>query len=403
MSEPSIGIILLNTAKKFPTITICIIAATILAIFITAGIAADGSLEPAFRGGVYLALLIILSSIQFGSIGNLVILSIKEKNEEAAAKIDRTRKQFKLGHLASALFVLTAFSAATWLTFTTTRYALNHNYFCDSAGDNPRDEKEPVSALRIAFSFLTGVEGVEQSPQEGGMPCAFSELRLEVVASPIYQRTDIGPDQQVSARLPFSHRRSSCSNSSSGSFEACLPAGASITSAEVVDLSSRNRADFAQLVPGYEAQQCANVSWRATSGGRTGIGECRYHGLISFAVELNGAVKGEQSVDRLVGAPTTEGQTIRGEANSVFISFADVIPATNEDGGALAPVEEWSYFITGAEWEKRWFRHSRLWMDSLSKQRYTSRCLDATPQDEPPGYWISVKCSAFGSESDERD
>lgn len=140
-------------------------------------------------------------------------------------------------------------------------------------------------------------------------PLARYEITGEM--TPVYLG-EVSRNAPVSDTVHFSHRRSSCSNTSDEVFLACLPEGATVDSAVIRNGGGRNWGIYdkqgqpQQPGPGegftdftnvdkdgnavQEPPNCKAIRWKATSGGRTGIGECRYHGTIAFDVELAGTI-----------------------------------------------------------------------------------------------------------------
>lgn len=89
--------------------------------------------------------------------------------------------------------------------------------------------------------------------------------------------------------VPFEHYRSSCEDRSYGSARACVADGYIARSASVEGFwAKNNNGTVSEPYVDPSNQACMLVNWSAASGGRTGIGECRYHGHIKFNLVVNG-------------------------------------------------------------------------------------------------------------------
>jgi hypothetical protein len=342
-------------------------AALLLGIAVTVGMAVDGSLTQALRLGIYLILLftffafIKLSSARWAQI------------------------------LANGAAALTAIAATIWLAFSSTSFFLNHNFFCGPVDDQNIVEPELTTGEWL-LSVATGIEKTAMVSNDPKELCATAEVTVVVEAIPQYT-VNTGTDQPIAARLPFSHRRSSCSGTSEGVFEACLPEGAILTE-HVVTLVNERKGSFEDRgasVADDKKSRCVEVAWKAASGGRTGIGECRYHGLISFDVDLKGTLT-VTTKEPISGEPVQNSKTVRGKANGMFVSFDNARSRTDDTVDQYQRLENWGFSVVASEWERQWFRPSQVWSDEAGSSRHSSSCLDVVPQNDPPGYWIGIDC-----------
>lgn len=158
-------------------------------------------------------------------------------------------------------------------------------------------------------SWIERLMGIERDETS----CIAVMYRLTCEVRPILAFEE-EESQPITVTLLFSGRRTSCRGRSTGAFEACMPEGATIEKDEIRAFSSRNGnirhykeeggfiAEASQDVERWfcstgqdengnkkyieirkkmlgdgKLQLCVMIPWRSASGGRTGIGECRYH------------------------------------------------------------------------------------------------------------------------------
>lgn len=111
-----------------------------------------------------------------------------------------------------------------------------------------------------------------------------SEVTIDGYLQPTYSVI-----QNDTKSVPFEHYRSSCEDRSYGSHRVCLPDGFHVTGANTEGFwAKNNNGTLGTPVTDPQNPGCAVVEWSAASGGRTGLGECRYHGHIKFTMNVHG-------------------------------------------------------------------------------------------------------------------
>ena len=380
----SLKLMFLRFLRSSPILACGFIIIVALALLVSVGTAAEGSFKPAIRASVYIILLLFLTALYLKNFRDVEIFSLKNGHVV----------RLRVRHLAAAGLVATSLASMTWLMLTSLRYFQERELFCGKIDQDQEVETEQERSLATdVFGFAFGIEPWPSH-------CATRETRITVVAQPQYEFARDGKissattkGSEITLNLPFSHRRSSCDGTTRGKFEACLPEGFNAKSAEILSVKSRNKADEPKdghKISSDEEINCIKIPWSATSGGRTGIGECRYHGSISFVVALSGEA-GDEAKNNFDDAAKTA--TVRGNPNKIFISFADIVLPKGANNLSTKALTEWDVIVNVGQWEKRWFREVKLWEDTAGTRSNVSSCLNVEPTDDPAGYWITIDCN----------
>lgn len=175
--------------------------------------------------------------------------------------------------------------------------------------------------------------------------------------SPIYNVKSI-----TSASESLDHRRSSCRGRSTGVLKTCLPVGYKAKSAIVQGLKVKNN-NGGTSVPKLDSQddRCFSVDWNAASGGRTGIGECRYHGNIKFSLEVSG-----EKIEEKKGKKEIFNKSVDSFNFEEFFYPSELPQNTVE--------AKWSYTVT-VKRNFQWFGFVKGWSETASSDKRITKCL----------------------------
>lgn len=398
---------------KRPVWTLGVFLVLLLAMFMAAGLLMEGALEPFWYGAIYLLLMCGFTAIIFNS--------HKMGRQTEAGRVFR----FGAMYMAPVLLLVTGTLFLAWFFMTTHRYFAEYDQICDAesaagAEAAKADAAKADAAKADAAKADTGAGKGGQSEKGINWKVWFARLtgikRIETdCAATIYELTWTAErkveGKEVSVVLPFSHRRSSCSGKSEGVFSACVPSGYNIEpgSIEIRNISQRNggvvanggiiRSDrdmtdeILKDIFGDKPEQCVNINWEAASGGRTGIGECRYHGYINFEVALVGIEK--SSKDESKGESRSEDTVSgRGVMGRHFIPIPSPIFETGAERDAFyQSYKDGGYNVELQVLKKRHMRRNVLWRDYAAKGAENSTCISLAYLENPHGFFVTNKCS----------
>ena len=138
----------------------------------------------------------------------------------------------------------------------------------------------------------------------------------------------------VNDTVGLDYKRSSCSNSTRKKDQHCIKPSAMITGWNPTIVFQRNGGIDSIRVPQHRPN-CIDVEWHATSGGRTGVGECRYHGRLEYKIDIYG----EENRKKLIDADIHRFSRKIDESTKVLYVRYD------KQRSVDAQVENWTYSV----------------------------------------------------------
>lgn len=387
---------LLSALKSRPLWALGVLFVFSSALFLTAGLIMDGAWGPFIYGTAYLILISVFAALAFN-------------RDKPAFEGWRGHAYRWISRLSPVLLAITGIFFLTWLSFNAHRYFSEYDYYCEGGEDTESSSKaeEGTGTGKVEKTWFAGLTGIERAEST----CNAERYVLTWTARPMLTIAK-GENQPISLTLPFSHRRSSCSGRSKGEFSACLPSGGEITKAEIRNLSVRNGGiDYDKVADTNDdkfsrdnsdaniwnktngSKQCFIVPWNSASGGRTGIGECRYHGLISFDVVLSGTINVPETSEEL--AP---GDPVPKHYQGIMVGDFIPLEVTPEVNDVTSSYENGAYMVDLELRKKRHMRELVIWRDQASKDKNESTCISLSYNETPPGLNVRNKC-ATGLES----
>lgn len=173
------------------------------------------------------------------------------------------------------------------------------------------------------------------------------------------------------ASNPFEHYRSSCRGRSSNTTTACIKEGFVATSGVVQGLWIKNdNGSTSTPVVSAGNSHCYTVNWNAASGGRTAIGECRYHGHIRFTLVVSGKREYEETGSEMIvlSEPTSLHSDLKFKYDK-GVPTGEIIETTWKYNFTVTRIPEYFGLVKG-------------WKSNVSEAIPKSPCVDSGVSDQ---------------------
>lgn len=278
------------------------------------------------------------------------------------------------------LFLLGAVGLASMLTRSTMTILAGSGAFCDLEGEDVAEPQPGAS---------------DQDASTDRKKCAERMITLHFQLQP-NGTLPKATNEQITLTAPFTYRRSSCSGRTNGMFESCMPEGAKVTEVHIESFSSQNGAfrpfdqgdadqgKPAKIMPEQSVMpvwrtadgrpHCIQIPWTTASGGRTGIGECRFHGTIKFNAKLTGTIT-TSGAEPIKGARHEETMIRYGDVHGLRIPYA----GSNPEGFVAT---DWKIVLRATEYRRAYGHDFITWRDEVDDQNLKSRCFEVRPYQQ---------------------